>query len=74
MIDDPNQNTAAGDHRENKTAKSRFFEYKTKIIGSTPTDSSKLDTEVAIPLKKFINVRRSFDFSLINCEIELDLR
>ena len=74
MIDDANQNPAAGDHRENKTATSRFSEYKTKIIGSTPTDSNKLDTEAAIPLKKFINLRKSFDFSLINCEIELDLR
>ena len=74
MIDDANQNPAAGDHRENKTATSRFSEYKKKIIGSTPTDSNKLDTEAAIPLKKFINLRKSFDFSLINCEIELDLR
>ena len=30
---------------------SRSFEYKAKIIGSTPSDKNKLDREVAVPLK-----------------------
>ena len=46
----------------NKSARTKlFFEYKTKLIGSTPNNNSRLNTEVVVVL------------SLINCEIELDL-
>ena len=57
----------------NKTATSKYFESKTKIIGSTPADDNKLDTEVAVPLKYLSNFWRSLDFSLFNCKIYLEL-
>ena len=53
--------------------KSKSFDYKTKLIGSTPNNDSRLDAEVVVPLKYFNNFSRSLDFLLINCEIELDL-
>ena len=37
----------------NKTTASKYFEYKTKIIGSTPNTSNTLYTEVLVPLKYF---------------------
>ena len=51
--DDANENNAAGNYRKrnNNTATIKFFEYKTKIIGSTPSDNNKLDTEVFVPLR-----------------------
>ena len=56
----------------NKTTASKCFEYKTKIIWRTQNDNI-LDTEIVVPLKYLSNFWRSLDFSLINCEIELDL-
>ena len=57
----------------NKAITSKFFEYKTKIIGKTPDDNNTLDSKVAVPLKYLSNFLRFFDLPLINCEIELDL-
>ena len=54
----------------NKTTTSKSFEYKTKIIGSTP---NILDKEVVVQLKYVSNFWRFLDLPLINCEIELDL-
>ena len=54
----------------NKTTTSKYFEYKTKIIGSTP---NILDKEVVVQLKYVSNFWRFLDLPLINCEIELDL-
>ena len=34
-----------------KTITSKSFEYKTRIIGSTPNDNNTLNTKVAVPLK-----------------------
>ena len=56
-----------------KAATSKLFEYKKKIIGSIPADNSRLHAEIVVPLKYLSSFRRSFDLSLINCEIELDL-
>ena len=39
----------------NKTITSKPFHYKTKIIGSTPNNSSRLDTEIVVPLKYWSN-------------------
>ena len=47
--------------------------YETKIIGSTPDNSSWLETEVFVSLKHLSIFWRSLDFPLIICEIELDL-
>ena len=38
-----------------KTTASNFFEYKSKIIESTPADNNILDTDVDVPLKYLIN-------------------
>ena len=69
---DANENNTGSNYSINniKTARSETFEYKT--IGSTPADSSWLDTEVVVPLKYLSNFRRSLDLPLINCAIELE--
>ena len=48
--------------------------YKTKVKGSTPDKTNRLNAEVVVPLKYLSNFWRSLDLSLINSEIELDLR
>ena len=57
----------------NKSTKTRSFKYKTKIIGNTPNNASRLNAELAVPLKYLSNFWRSLDLPLTNCEIELDL-
>ena len=59
---------------ENKTIRSKSFEYKTKLIGSTPGNNHLINAEVFVPLKYLSNFWRSLDLPLINCEIELDLK
>ena len=56
-----------------KTTTSRFFEYKTKIMGKTPINNNTLDTKVIVSLKYLSNFWRSLDLSFSNCKIELDL-
>ena len=74
--DGANENNTAGNHRENnrKITTSKFFEYNTKIIGSTPVNYKRLDTELFIALKYLSNFWRSLNLSLIICKIELNLR
>ena len=57
----------------NKATTSKSFEYKTKLIGSTPNNDYRSDAEVVVPLKYLSNFWRSLYLLLINCEIELDL-
>ena len=45
----------------------------TKIIGSTPNNSRRLDAEIVVSLKYSSNFWRSPDLPLLNCEIELHL-
>ena len=72
--DSTNENNAANNRiNGNKTITGKSFEYKTKLVGTTPDDNNTLDAEVAIPLKYLSNFCRSFDLPLINCEVELDL-
>ena len=68
-----NENNAAGSYRinNNKTTTSKSFEYKTKIIGSTPDNNSRLDAEVVSPLKYLSNFWRSLNLLLTNCEVDL---
>ena len=66
---DENDNTI----NNNKTTTSIYFKYKTKTIGRTSNNNSRLNAEVAIPLKYLINFCRYLDLLLINCEIEIDL-
>ena len=70
-----NENNNANNYsiNNNKTTTSKYFEYKTKIIGRTPNDNNILDT-IVVPLKYLSNVWRSLDLPLINCEIELELK
>ena len=51
--DDANENNDTGNYRinNNKTTASKSFEYKPKLIGSTPADNSKLDAGAVAPLK-----------------------
>ena len=71
--DDANENNDAGNYwiNNSNTTSSKSFEYKTKIIGSTPNNNSRLDGEVVVPLKYLSNFCRSFDLPLINCEMIL---
>ena len=72
--DDATENNEAGNHRiNNKTAKSTSFEYNAKIIGGTPSDDGRLDTEAIFPRKYLSNFWGSLDLLLINCKIELNL-
>ena len=57
----------------NKTKTCKSFEYRAKLIGSTPDNGGRLDTEIIVPLKYLSNFWRSLDLPLNNCEIELDL-
>ena len=54
------ENNDAGNYRvnNNKTIKSKSFEYKTKIIGTTPDNNSGLDAEVVVPLRYLSNFWR----------------
>ena len=38
------------------TATSKSLEYKTKVIGNTPADISRLDSEGVVPLRCFSNL------------------
>ena len=51
--DSANEDNAANIYRinNNKTATSKSFEYKTKIIGSISNNNSRLNAEVVVPLK-----------------------
>ena len=50
--DDANENNAANKRINNiETITSKYLEYKTKLIGSTPNDNNTLDAEVIVPLK-----------------------
>ena len=57
----------------NKTITSKYFECKIKLLGTTPNNNNILGAEVVVPLKYLSNFWISVDFSLINCEIELNL-
>ena len=74
MNNNANQNNA-DNYRINskKIITSKSFEWKTKLIGSTPNDNNTLNEDVVVPLKYVSNFWRSLDLPLINCEIELDL-
>ena len=72
--DDANENNSARNKiNNNKTITSKSFEYKKKLIGSTPSNNNILDTEVVATLKYLTNFWRSLDLPLINYEIDLDL-
>ena len=76
MEDDANEihNSNNNSMKNSKTTTSKSFEYKTKIIGSTPNDNSILDAEVVVSLTYLSNFWRFLDFPLINYEVELDLK
>ena len=63
--DDRNGNTNNDRINNNKTATSKSFKYKTKLIGSTPNKNNILDAEVVVPLKYLSNFWRSLDLPLI---------
>ena len=71
---DTNENYVANDKiiNNNKTVTIKFFEYKTKIIGTPPYYNNTLNTEIVVLLKYLSNFRRLLHCLLINCEVELD--
>ena len=72
--DSGNENNDANNFRiNNKTAASKSFEYKAKLIGGTPNNDYRVDAEVVVPVKYSNKFLRSLDLALINCEIKLNL-
>ena len=57
--DEPNYNLAD----------SESFKSKVKITGKTPAAGNTKDIEIIVPMKYFSNFRRTFERSLINCEV-----
>ena len=67
--DDANENNSTGNYN-NQTTASKYFEYNTKIIGSTPENRSRLDVAIVLPSKYLNSFWRYLDLFYINCEIE----
>ena len=67
--DDANENNSTGNYN-NQTTTSKYFEYNTKIIGSTPENHSRLDVAIVLPSKYLNSFWRYLDLFYINCEIE----
>lgn len=72
--DDVSENNNVGNYRinNNKITTIKSLEYKTKTMGDTPADNSRLDS--CHYIKIFEEPLQSLDLCLINCEIELGLR
>ena len=49
------------------------FDFKAKITGQTDDDGRKDNVEIMVPLKYLSNFWRTFEMSLINCEVNLIL-
>ena len=71
---DANENNSANNYRQNNNKKtaSKFFEYKTKMIGNTTADNNTLEIKFLVSLKYFNNFWRYPNLPLIYCEITLD--
>ena len=63
--DDANENGINYRINKKKTKINKSFEYKIKILGSTPVNTNRLVAEVAVPLKYLSNFWRSFDLLLV---------
>ena len=57
--DETNQNYNNYGINNNKTTKSRSFEYKIKITEQTPVIASRIDTKVVVLLRYLSNFERS---------------
>ena len=57
----------------NKTATSKYFEYKTKMTEKTLDNESRLDTEDVVLYKCLSNFLRSLGLPLIKYKLGLDL-
>ena len=54
--DDANENNASRIKiNNNRTTTSKFYKYRTKVMGNTTNNNNKLDAEVAVPLKCLSN-------------------
>ena len=69
-IADANENNAAN-NRINNNKVSKCFEYKPKLIVSTPNNHNTLDAKVVARFKYLSKFWRSLHLPLINCEIDL---
>ena len=61
--DEPNDNLA---HPE-------LFKSNIKITGNIPANGNTKNVKIKLPLKYLTNFRRTFEMSLINCEVNLIL-
>ena len=67
MNDVANENNSDNYKKINKkTTTSRSLDYKTKKIGNTPDNNSRLDTGVVVLLKHLSTFWRSLDLFFIN--------
>ena len=52
------------------SSNSKFFKYKTNVVGKTPQNNDSLtNTKFVIPLKHLSKFWRSLNIPLINCEV-----
>ena len=52
------------------SSNSKFFKYKTNVVGKTPQNNDSLtNTKLVIPLKHLSKFWRSLNIPLINCEV-----
>ena len=72
MNDATNENDPNYRVRNNNTATSKYFEYKTKANGSTPAYNNRLETKVVVSLKYLSNLWICIDLPLINIEVKLN--
>ena len=72
-VNDPANEIDDNDNKinNNKTITSKSYEYKIKIIESTPNNNTILNAAVVVPLNYLSNFCRSLDLPLISCEIGL---
>ena len=62
------------DYRVNKekTAKCKYFEYKTKVIRSTPADDRTLGIDIMVPLKYLINLKNAEVYSNLAANLPIE--
>ena len=73
--DEPSEDEIANDNGAINISirNSKFFDYKTKIVGTLANNVLEKEVTIAVPLKYLGNFCRSLDIPLINCEITLAL-
>ena len=72
--DEPNSGLGGNNNNVNYSVKdSKFFYYKTSIIGKLESNNTEKEVKIVVPLKYLSNFWRTLDIPLINYEINLIL-